>query len=160
MQKKIDFFKILMCTSTLIETLENKLRQGEWVILENNTQEVWQILVGLTRGVASPSVEWLLVLVNCKFSMLLDIKNYRISKNWCGPQISWGEWLVQENTREEIRPSGVSKILRAPYMSYVMAQESTRNRCHMAERDASHKRSKKWALDVNCLTVPSLQYMR
>ena len=31
MQKKIDFFKILMCTSTLIETLENKLRQDKFI---------------------------------------------------------------------------------------------------------------------------------
>ena len=66
-----------------------------------------------------------------------------MSKNLCDPRISWGEWLVSEKTREEIRPSAVPKILRAPYISNALAQESKRNRCHMAERDASHKRSKK-----------------
>ena len=81
----------------------------------------------------------MITIVLVKFSMLLD----RISKNLCGSQISWGEWLVAEKTTEEIRPSAVSKTLRPPYMSYAMAQEYTRTRCHMAERDASHKRSKK-----------------
>ena len=40
-----------------------------------------------------------------------------------------------------------------------MAQESSRNRCHMAARDASHKISIKWALSAKRFVVPSLQYM-
>ena len=44
-------------------------------------------------------------------------------------------------------------------MAHTMAQESARNRCYMAAKDASHKTSIKWPLDADRFVFPSLQYM-
>ena len=74
-----------------------------------------------------------------------------MSKSLCGLQISWGEWLVSEKTRDGIRPSAVPKILR--WLESLRGTVVTRPRGIQAINVAKNE-------PYTCrLVVPSLQYM-